>query len=229
MLEKIILGNKSKLRKSRLHDEKGNLVSWKNLFFHAPLSTFTGILRLSGQRPVLPWISYTAIGFLKDFLTKESRVLEFGSGMSTIWYAQHAGEVYSVEDYLPWYEKVSAIIEQKKLINVHYQYASNEEDYCSFMLNKNIGFDLIMVDGSFRSQCISNAINLLKPGGILYLDNSDKDSSPQGGDMRLAEQKALAFAKNINAEITYFTDFAPTEFFVNQGMMIKLPKHTNNI
>lgn len=217
------------LRKSRLHDEKGNFVGVRRLFLHAPHALATGMLRLAvDYRPALPWISYSAIHVLEKFLTKSSRVLEFGSGMSTIWYAKHAGEVYSVEDYKPWFDKVSGLLNQQNITNINYHYASEVSDYSQFMTLDDSGFDLIMIDGSHRSACIGQASKLLRSGGILYLDNSDKDSTARGGDMRLAEEFALRFALDQNAQTTYFTDFAPTQLFVQQGLMVKLPNQRDS-
>jgi SAM-dependent methyltransferase len=219
---KIISGDR--LRKSRLHDEKGNFASWKNIVLHGGPALVSGFLRISvGYRPEMPWIAYTAIDQLKGFLNKRSRVLEFGSGMSTIWYAKQAGEVFSVEDCQPWYDKVAKIIQEKKLTNTTYKFAANEPEYSSFMSDDEDGFDLVMVDGSYRSKCIAHAVKLVKPGGILYLDNSDKDSAPDGGDMRIAEAIVRSFAKSSDAEVTEITDFAPTQFFVQQGLCIKFP------
>jgi predicted O-methyltransferase YrrM len=84
-------------------------------------------------------------------------------------------------------------------------------------------FDLIMIDGSNRSACAANAVNLIAEGGIIYLDNSDKHSSATGGDTRQAESILLAFAKERNAEIRYCTDFCPCEFFVQEGLLVQLP------
>lgn len=222
LLAKIISGDK--LRKSRFHDEKGTFCGWKNIFLHAPPAMLSGLLRISvGYQPELPWISYTSTQYLQHFLNKDSRVLEFGSGMSTIWYSRHAKEVFSVEDNRPWYDKVTNFIEKKGLRNIHYTYAKNETEYSTFMSEDKCGFDLVMIDGSYRSKCISTAVKLLKPGGILYLDNSDKGSTSSGGDMRIAESTARSFAQHSNAQVVEITDFAPAQFFVQQGLMIQLP------
>lgn len=224
MLRKIISAGPG--RKSRLHDEKDNFVGFKRLLLNAPHATLTGLLRLSvGYRPELPWISYSAIGVLEKFLTKTSRVLEFGSGMSTIWYAKHGGEVYSVEDCKPWFDKVGDLIEHKNIKNINLHFASGLNEYSQFMTNDDAGFDLIMIDGNHRSACVAHAIKLLKSGGILYLDNSDRDTKIKSGDTRLAEELALQFARERHAQVTYFTDFAPTQFFVQQGLMVKLSTH----
>ena len=98
-----------------------------------------------------------------------------------------------------------------------------KREYSTVMSEDQHGFDLILVDGSYRSKCISSATKLLKSGGILYLDNSDCDTESQGGDMRIAEWKARSFAESSNAHVTEFTDFAPGQFFVGQGLMVILP------
>lgn len=222
MLRKLISGGDT--RKTRLHDEKGNFISLSRLFFHGPQAILSGVLRvLFGYRPKVPWISYSAVSVLKNHLNKSSRVLEFGSGMSTIWYANHARQVYAVEDHKAWYEKVQKLIKESKIENIDFFYADTEEDYAKFKHDDKEGFDLIIVDGSCRSKCIENATKLLRSGGILYLDNSDKHSTPAGGDTRIAEAHALNFAEQRQAKVTYFTDFVPTQFFVEQGMLIKLP------
>lgn len=219
---KVISG--SSLRKSRLHNEKGGFVSLKNIITHGPLAIGTGLLRVTiGYRPILPWIAYTSINMLKCVLNKKSRVLEFGSGMSTIWYAKHAGEVFSVEDYLPWYEKITNVIKVENIDNITYTFVDKESDYYGYMSENVGGFDLVMVDGLYRSKCISNASKLVRPGGILYLDNSDKDSTPHGGDIRIAESMLRNLARELNVEVNEITDFAPTQFFVQEGLFIKYP------
>jgi hypothetical protein len=62
-------------------------------------------------------------------------------------------------------------------------------------------------------------IKLLKPGGIFYLDNSDRGIKSKDAETRLAEGTILRFAEERHAEVFHFTDFAPTQFFVQQGLM----------
>ena len=117
----------NQLRKSRLHDAKGNFAGWKNICLHAAPATASGLLRLTlGYLPEQPWVSYAATKYFKLFLNESSRVLEFGSGMSTIWFSRHAKEVCSVEDFRPWYDKVLKIIEKRGITNINYYYAEGE-------------------------------------------------------------------------------------------------------
>ncbi len=211
-------------RRSRLHDEKGNLIGFKRLLLSAPRAIASGVLRLAfGYRPVTPWISYAAIDVLDEFLGKHSRVLEFGSGMSTIWYASRAGQVYAVEDSEPWYTRVLDLVRQKQLQNVWLHYSNEADEYSRFMAQDAVGFDLIVVDGNHRDHCTVQALPLLKKGGIFYLDNSDRGTATADESTRKAEAALLKFAREASADVVYFTDFAPTQFFVQQGLMIRLP------
>ncbi len=215
----------SDFRKTRLHDEKGNLVSLKNFLLHSPLAISTGLIRLIfDYRPTQPWIAYTSIKILSKHLNPQSRVLEFGSGMSTLWYAMHAGRVYSVEDNKLWFDKINHIIKEKKLNNITYMYTHDHYEYCTFCNSDTEGFDLIMIDGKYRSMCIENVFKLVRPGGIIYLDNSDKDSAGNGGDMRKAESLLRSFSQQRKAKLFEITDFAPTQLFVQQGLLVQVPK-----
>lgn len=77
------------------------------------------------------------------------------------------------------------------------------------------GFDLIMVDGEYRADCVEVARSCLRPGGMVYLDNSDVEPDAKKNLARLAKERG--------ATIRLFTDFAPTAFFVNQGMLATFP------
>jgi predicted O-methyltransferase YrrM len=221
MFKKLLTGGQ--VRPPRWCDNKGNFVGISRLARNAPLACWTGLGRICvGVRPHLPWISYDAIRLLNTFLNRTSKVLEFGSGMSTVWYAQRSFRVFSVDDDSKWFDLMQSTFQQLGIDNVTYQLAHSADEYAQFGLSHNLKYDLIMVDGSVRSECIKRSLDLLANGGIIYLDNSDKHPMPVGGDTRIAEDLLLRFAKEQNGSVQYFTDFAPTQFFAQQGMLVKL-------
>lgn len=55
---------------------------------------------------ITPWMTFPAIAFLKDILSKDSKVFEFGSGYSTIFFNNYCGETVSVEHNPDWRTKV---------------------------------------------------------------------------------------------------------------------------
>ncbi len=213
IFRKLIAG--SDARMTRFHDEKGNRVSWGRLFLNFPRALLTGLARvLFGYRVALPWISYSAISAISKRLTQSSRVLEFGSGMSTIWYAKRVGEVFSVENNAVWFTLVCQTLSDRP--NVHVALREDTNSYFRYCHEDEAGFDLIVVDGIARNECVREGLRKLRPNGALYLDNSDRMSA----EIRDAEALCVEYARATGAKITFFTDFAPTQFFVQQGLML---------
>lgn len=54
----------------------------------------------------IPWFTYPAIEFLKDILSSEMRVFEYGSGFSTVFFNSRAKEVISVEHNPDWAQRI---------------------------------------------------------------------------------------------------------------------------
>ena len=62
-----------------------------------------------GRTPLqlqLPWFSYGAVDWLVKHADGESKVLEFGSGGSSIFFAEHYGHVIAVEHDAAWANQV---------------------------------------------------------------------------------------------------------------------------
>jgi len=217
-LARLIFGGVSK---SRLHDELGQRVTLSRVLRNGPRAVGTGLSRLAfGYRPGLPWISYDAQRILARFLTGDSEVLEFGSGKSTLWYARHAGHVVSIEDDAAWFASVKA--ELGSISGIDYRFAPEPAAYVALAPDKP--YDLIMIDGSWREDCARFAVEHLKPGGMIYLDNSDKGPNMQvTGDIPKARAFLLEFAAKEGLPSREITDFAPTQLFVQRGLMVGGP------
>lgn len=61
----------------------------------------------------IPWCTYSAIEFLKQFDFSNKNVFEWGSGNSSFFWAIKAKEVISIEDDKKWFD----LINQNKLDN----------------------------------------------------------------------------------------------------------------
>src|SRR5204862_8185927 len=81
----------------------------------------------------LPWFSYAAIDFLKSYLRSEMQVFAFGSGGSTLFFAQHCKSVASVEDNAHWCEIGAARLARRGIENVNLRYVpaayTGEEEF----------------------------------------------------------------------------------------------------
>lgn len=54
-----------------------------------------------------PWYTYPAITFLKDIIDPKHKVLEYGSGYSSLYYKDKVADVCSVEHDLEWAQKIT--------------------------------------------------------------------------------------------------------------------------
>jgi predicted O-methyltransferase YrrM len=98
-------------------------------------------------------------------------VFEFGSGHSTLYWAELGAEVCSVEDHPGWFELV-----QQHITAFPQNRVFLEQEQAGYLARiDSIGglFDMVLVDGSHRKECLEPAIRHLKPGGLLVVDNTD--------------------------------------------------------
>ena len=122
-----------------------------------------------------PWLTKEAINFLEQVIKcrPDLKILEFGSGGSTIWFAQRTQFLVSIEHNPQWYEKV-----KKEVLELGFKLVDLrliEHDYynvCDEFPDQY--FDFILVDGRHRKKCISKGIRILKSGGILMLDDAQR-------------------------------------------------------
>lgn len=149
-----------------------------------------------------PWLSPAATLFFEKWLHKDQFMAEFGSGLSTVFFAKRVKEIVSIEHYDPWYEKVVDIFKNENITNIDYRLIKEDKnittdeeimkeiapfnpsflvkssfkDYYSALSDKpDEHFDVILVDGRARPECVFSALDKLKSGGLMVLDNSERD------------------------------------------------------
>ena len=124
-----------------------------------------------------PWLTPQAVRFLEGWLKPGDKMLEFGSGRSTIWFARRVNSLVSVEHDPLWYERVNASLKAQNLEHVIYLKKSIEGSPAEYTLVpgrfEDNSLDVILVDGRLRDECINASLPKLKPGGLLVLDNAD--------------------------------------------------------
>jgi len=114
-----------------------------------------------------PWLSPEAVSYLEGILTPEFRVLEHGSGGSTLWFASRVHEVIAYELNTNWFDVLSRQCpENVKLCN-----ADKPARY------KKQSFSLLLIDGepvTDRITWLQRAPSLVKSGGWVVLDNANR-------------------------------------------------------
>lgn len=219
VIERLIRGGPH--RRTRFHDEKGNRVDLAGALY-APAAFATALLKFAlGVRLDRPMISYRATRCLNALIQPSWRIVEFGSGHSTPWLARRCEFLLSIEDDPVWHRRVSARLGRHGLRHVRHELRAGPA-YCSLAEFSDGYFDFALIDGSARAACVAAAVPKIKPGGWLYLDNTDKDIDRPDGDMRRAEVALLEVVRRRGGTARYFTDFAPGNFFVEQGLLVRL-------
>ena len=123
-------------------------------------------------RPI-PWYTYPAIEFLAQLDLSGRTVFEYGAGNSTLFWGVRAARVVSVEDDERWSERLRGHLPP----NCTVLQEADLRCYVNAIRRYPQGFDIIVVDGPARGhtrlKCARAAVEHLRPGGMIILDNSD--------------------------------------------------------
>ena len=131
---------------------------------------------VSRNGDVLPWYTYPAVDFLKHRTYADKTVLEFGGGQSTLWWADRAKYVVTFEGDRQWHDKLKGEIPANvELFCVSMESAEACENEVESLIAKNRyeSFDVIIVDGLYRTEMAGIAERMLSKNGIIILDNAE--------------------------------------------------------
>lgn len=118
----------------------------------------------------IPWYTYSAKSFLEPRLTRKLKVFEFGCGNSTLWYAARVARVDAVEHDPGWVERMQVRLPA----NARVIFQQDEDAYVSEVRARG-PYDIIVIDGLYRSRCAEAALESIAPRGVLIWDNSDRE------------------------------------------------------
>lgn len=129
--------------------------------------------------PGLPWLTRDAICVIDSLLRPSDVGLETGSGRSTVWLANRVDRLISVEHDPGWFASVSRSLEKSRLSVEYYleEDGAHELADCNYVNRvKRIpsgSLDFALIDGVCRDHCALLAVDLIKPGGFLIVDNAN--------------------------------------------------------
>ena len=117
----------------------------------------------------VPWYTYCAAEYLGSLDWSGRVVFEYGCGQSTLWWAERAKSVTSVEHNADWRQTVSEAAPGNVTLLL-------ETDEYVHALNGGGPYDVIVIDGmsQTRNECAAVAPKHLTTGGIVVFDNSDR-------------------------------------------------------
>jgi len=126
---------------------------------------------VNGDGETMPMYTYPCYEYLNSMDWEGADVFEYGTGFSTVWWKNHGANLYGVEHNKNWYEKINS----KELGYITLE--NNIDNYPTTINIFDKQFDVIVIDGIARYECVEPAVSNLKPGGIVIFDNSDWHSN----------------------------------------------------
>lgn len=117
----------------------------------------------------LPWFTYPCIEFLKQFDFEGKFVFEFGCGNSSLFWINNKAKVYGVEDNLQWLTKLKN--QNQKDLNIEH---AEGQGYINAIQKYAINWDMLVIDGKYREQCLVAALPYIGESCLILLDNAER-------------------------------------------------------
>lgn len=161
----------------------------------------------------VPWYTWDCVHWLEEWLQPWMAVWEWGSGSSTLFFAQRVAEVWSVEhdpacaEKLQGYLEEFGLAEKTHLLTVPPEggwlpdFESRDDAYLNTHNFRNYAqaiqahgvFDLVAVDGRARNACLHEGWPHVKKGGAILLDNVERQYYISGVHAIPAQWKRTVF------------------------------------
>jgi hypothetical protein len=114
-----------------------------------------------------PWYTAGALDVIQEWDVKDKIVLEWGGGMSTLWWASRVKHVFLVETNPKWI-KLAPNVTLREI-------SPDRTDVdCYEAVPEGCKPDIVIVDGSRRMECLKKALTLPRPLTIIF-DNWQQD------------------------------------------------------
>ena len=136
--------------------------------------SFNARASIDAKGKPIAWYCYTFVKFLENRLNKEMIVFEYGAGNSTFWYAERVKNVHSVEHDKAWYKNLLKQLPQNATVK-YVDLVTNQTNYITQIKENQTFYDIIIVDGRRRNDCVMFSVDFLTPKGVLILDNSERE------------------------------------------------------
>ena len=120
---------------------------------------------MNNKNEVMPMYTYPCYEWLNSIDWTNNKVFEYGTGYSTGWWQNKKVDYHAVENNKQWYDMI------KNKTNIKYEPDYNK--YIESIYDYNYKFDVIVIDGVVRFDCIKPALEKVKDDGMIIFDNSD--------------------------------------------------------
>jgi hypothetical protein len=130
---------------------------------------------------VIPWMNYSIVAFLEERLRSDLVVFEYGCGYSTLFFAERVKHVTAVEHDETWLDLVREHAPSN--VTALLRPLDMNGDYCRTINELDGAFDIVVVDGRDRVNCVRMSLPRLSPSGVIILDDSHRDRYSEALDI----------------------------------------------
>jgi predicted O-methyltransferase YrrM len=135
--------------------------------------------------PDAPWLTRQMIEILDYWLKPNDVGVEWGSGRSTAWLAARVSHLTTIEENAEWADRVDSMLAQHttpgrvELLRAPLSDTDHRNPAASqyVALGRGLAASSLafaLVDGALRDHCAAVAIDKLKRGGVLIIDNVER-------------------------------------------------------
>lgn len=135
------------------------------------INSYNQKLPIAKDGSPLPWVTYSFIEFIRNKITN-LEIFEYGSGNSSFFYTRYCKHLTSVEHEKEWYDKLLSTI--PKNMTLIFAELSDGEKYATSSVDTGKKYQMVIVDGRQRVNCIMKSINALTEDGVIILDDSER-------------------------------------------------------
>lgn len=124
---------------------------------------------------VFPWYTKSFLDELVTWDLKEKQVFEYGCGASTLWWSLRCKSVRGVETNIEY----AAAIWEATQFKIRVAQLDQKDEFIKHIHVIGNNSDIIVVDCDpvdWRDECIRTSHQILRPGGIIIVDNWDQAS-----------------------------------------------------
>jgi len=127
------------------------------------------------KRPVaadgspLPWYTYPAIEYCNQLDASALKIFEYGSGNSSLYWANKGAKVWCVEHDPAWWEEMRRRSAQLCGLSLR----EDATTYAAAIVDPGETFDIVIIDGVWRNESAALAVRHVRKDGVIILDNSD--------------------------------------------------------
>ena len=131
------------------------------------------------ERPVdcdgnpVPWMNYSITKLLETRLNSHLDLFEYGSGYSTLFFSRLVNHVTSVEYDETWLDILKQHIPHN--VTLLSMAADIDGEYCRAIRSAGRRYDVVVIDGRDRVNCMKEGIRSVTDTGVVLLDDSQRE------------------------------------------------------